>query len=50
MVATRARWRVESKSSVSKRVLEPEEVCEDAGEMGNTGEGGTNTGKVVVGG
>ena len=37
MVATRARWRVESKSSASKRVLESEEVFDGAGEMGNTG-------------
>lgn len=44
MVATRARWRVESKSSESKRVLELEEV-EGAGEMGV---GGTNTGSVDV--
>ena len=48
MVATRARWRVDSKSSESKRVLEPEEEFDGAGEMGKMGEGGTNTGNVVV--
>lgn len=48
VVATRARWRVESKSSESKRLLELEEEFESAGEMGNMGEGGTNTGSVIV--
>ena len=38
MVATRARWRVDSKSSESKRVLEPEEEVDGAGEMGKMGE------------
>ena len=47
VVATRARWRVESKSTESKRVLELEE-SEGAGEMGNAGDVGTNTGNVDV--
>jgi len=47
MVATRARWRVESKSS--EKTLEPDNDENDgAGEIGNTVAGGINTGKVAV--
>ena len=52
-VATRARWRVDSKSELASNenngvdtVVEDE--TDGAGERGKTGEGGTNTGKVVV--
>jgi hypothetical protein len=49
MVATRAEWRVESKSKSSAKKLELDrEECEGVGEMGNVvEEGGTRTGKVV---
>lgn len=46
VVATRARWRVDSDSSVSKTMLAPE--MDGDGVMGNTGADGTRTGKVVV--
>jgi len=49
MVATRARWRVASNSSNTLVELDKDE-CEGAGEMGSTGDRGTKTGKVEVGG
>jgi len=49
MVATRARWRVDSNSNSSENKLDMEEVCERAGERGRMVVGGTRTGKVVVG-
>jgi hypothetical protein len=48
MVATRARWRVDSNSNSSENRLDMEEVCERAGESGRMVLGGTRTGKVVV--
>jgi hypothetical protein len=49
MVATRARWRVDSKSKSSENMGELNvEECESVGDMGNDGGGRTRTGKVVV--
>ena len=45
-LATRAKWQVDSGSSTSRHMLDAEMVGE--GVIGNTGDEGTRTGKVVI--
>lgn len=48
MVATRARWRVDSNSSKSRSELGEEVEVDDAGVRGNVGDGWIITGNVLV--
>ena len=48
VVATRARWRVESNSNSSKMLDGGSDECDGAGEMGKETGGGTRIGKAVV--